>query len=65
MIWLASALYALGVVAGLAALHTEGTNGRYEPASLGEWVVVIGWPISVSATIGVVAYRFVRRGWRP
>lgn len=65
MTWLASLLYALGVVAGLAAIHTEGTDGRNKPAGLGEWVVVIGWPISVSATIGVVAFRFVRKGWRP
>lgn len=65
MTWLAGSLYALGVVAGLAAIHTEGSDGRNKPASLGEWVVVIGWPVSVSATIGVVAFRFVRKGWRP
>ncbi|SUU89379.1 hypothetical protein EDC40_103679 [Aminobacter aminovorans] len=65
MTLLAISLYALGVVAGLAAIHTEGADGRNKPARLGEWVVVIGWPVSVSATIGFVAFRFVRTGWRP
>lgn len=65
MTWLAGSLYLLGAVAGLAVIHTEGTDGRNKPASLGERVVVICWPISVSAAIGVAAFRFVRKGWRP
>jgi hypothetical protein len=62
MTWLAASLYALGVV-GAVSLH-HGADGRDVPASVREWVVVIGWPIAVSVAVCLAVYEVSRRGAR-
>lgn len=64
MNWLAASLYALGLVGALASIRRD-PEGRYVPSGLREWAVVIGWPITVSAAIGLGIFTSVRRGWRP
>ncbi|MBB4649600.1 hypothetical protein GGQ99_001322 [Aminobacter niigataensis] len=64
MTWLASTLYALGVV-GAASAVSRGPDGRYVPTGLREYVVIICWPLAVGAALGLGLFTFVRRGWRP
>ncbi|WP_018428244.1 hypothetical protein [Hoeflea sp. 108] len=59
MTWLASALYALGVIGAASAVS------RDAPLGLRENVVIIVWPIAVAAAIGLGLFTFVRRACRP